>query len=489
MKKIFMLMAAAAAFSAIAAGNFTHDVKTEKKPWTHERFQDDDQDFNFIIIPDRTGGERAPGIWAGALQKANLFHPAFIISVGDMIEGIYRPADLKLENLQAQYRELVGITGKSEAPFFYLVGNHDISRDRAGFPDVNELSTQAWVENFGAQTYYSFVYKNVLFICFNQMEGRDKRTPQCGITETQCQWALNTIKLHPDVRWTMIFVHSPWVWNEGTFMKVEKALADRPYTVFSGDFHRYTKVRRHNRDYYMLATAGGTHPNGGGRTLRGPEYGEMDHIMYVTMTAKGPKIVNITLDGILPEDVATTANIKAKLLATFDIPAVKNEPKADTPAVIPAANLLVNSTFDDPAMKEWVSRKKARKIIHEVKNGKLLLSGDVNNKYRKNLTITQNVPVKLVPGKRYRLAADALSKVADPNGKEATVMIRAIGANGQSIRYYGFTIDLKKSAPQSCSYIYTPPANAVDHQIYIDWKNFADEDILELDNLVLVPVK
>ena len=36
--------------------------------------------------------------------------------------------------------------------------------------------------------------------------------------------------------------------------------------------------------------------------LLGKEYGEVDHIMWVTMTAEGPKIVNLVLDGILPHD-------------------------------------------------------------------------------------------------------------------------------------------------------------------------------------------
>ena len=44
--------------TAGAAELFTHDVKTEKKPWTHTNFQNRADEFSFIIIPDRTGGER-----------------------------------------------------------------------------------------------------------------------------------------------------------------------------------------------------------------------------------------------------------------------------------------------------------------------------------------------------------------------------------------------------------------------------------------------
>src|SRR5262249_39565293 len=49
----------------------------------------------------------------------------------------------------------------------------------------------------------------------------------------------------------------------------------------------------------MLATTGG------GSKLRGPEYGEFDHVVWVTMKKDGPVIANLLLDGILPEDLST----------------------------------------------------------------------------------------------------------------------------------------------------------------------------------------
>ena len=43
MKKSFFLILATAAVTAVCAGtNFSHDVKTEKKPWTHEKFLNND---------------------------------------------------------------------------------------------------------------------------------------------------------------------------------------------------------------------------------------------------------------------------------------------------------------------------------------------------------------------------------------------------------------------------------------------------------------
>ncbi len=44
---------------------------------------------------------------------------------------------------------------------------------------------------------------------------------------------------------------------------------------------------------------------GGGSRLRGPQFGEFDHVVWVTMTDQGPIIANLMLDGIWDEDVAT----------------------------------------------------------------------------------------------------------------------------------------------------------------------------------------
>jgi DNA repair exonuclease SbcCD nuclease subunit len=49
--------------------------------------------------------------------------------------------------------------------FFYLPGNHDISSNRKGFPRANDDSAMVWKEFAGKNTYYSFIYKDVLFIC------------------------------------------------------------------------------------------------------------------------------------------------------------------------------------------------------------------------------------------------------------------------------------------------------------------------------------
>jgi hypothetical protein len=77
-------------------------------------------------------------------------------------------------------------------------------------------------------------------------------------------------------------------------------------------------VKRHGRDYYVLGTAGGA--AGGGlagkdmdkrSVLFGRAYGELDHVMWITMTADGPVIANIDVTGVLNHDFVNQKNTKS----------------------------------------------------------------------------------------------------------------------------------------------------------------------------------
>ena len=292
-------------FVAVATSadrGFSHDLSGDgPKPWTHLNFQDDPDDFHFAIVPDRTGGDFR-GAFTNALAKVNLMRPAFVMTVGDLIPGLKPPKVIRPQQIA-----LTNKASKVIAPFFYVVGNHDIGRSRPSYPLNHEESLEVWKEFFGERTYYSFLYRGVLFIALDTMEGRDSRRPQVGITKEQYAWFKKTLDAHADARWTIIFMHQPSAWKSVDWEAFEKAeLLKRNYTVFAGDWHHYIYARRYGRDYYVLGVAGGCGSReGNSRELMGREYGEIDHITWVTMTKDGPVVANLTLDGILPGDWLT----------------------------------------------------------------------------------------------------------------------------------------------------------------------------------------
>ena len=78
--------------------------------------------------------------------------------------------------------------------------------------------------------------------------------------------------------------------DPGNFPKIEALLADHDYNVFSVHSHTYHYDQRNRRDFITSATSGAIN-------LSRP--GAMDHLVWITMTNKGPKIVNLLMNGIL----------------------------------------------------------------------------------------------------------------------------------------------------------------------------------------------
>jgi hypothetical protein len=257
-------------------------------PWTSLAVDPPDDQFQFAIVTDRTGGLR-PGVFSTAVDKLNLLRPQFVMSVGDLITGYTED----LPELNRQWDEFDALVDRLEMPFFYVPGNHDIT---------NAVMDKLWRERLGA-TYYHFVYQDVLFLCLNS-EDQYRGAGRGTISDEQYAYIEETLARHADVRWTLVFLHQP-LWDQDDPQRwpdVEQLLREREHTVYAGHVHRYERSTRNNGRYYTLATTGG------GSSLRGPKLGEFDHLTWVTMTNEGPIMANLALDGIYPEDVTTDAD-------------------------------------------------------------------------------------------------------------------------------------------------------------------------------------
>jgi len=207
-----------------------------------------------------------------------------------------------------------------EMPFFRTPGNHDIA---------NETAQQVWRERFGA-TYYYFVYKNVLFMVldsedppraapegmkeklneFNRLQTEDPEKAQEMLAEfmadssvvmglskpvefsdEQVSFVEHTLAQNPDVRWTFLFLHEPaWENPSQNFEAIRQLLKGRDHTVFAGHLHYYDYDEIDGYEYITMGPAGASFHQ------EGP--GNVDHIMWVTMTDNGPQMGNIALKGL-----------------------------------------------------------------------------------------------------------------------------------------------------------------------------------------------
>jgi hypothetical protein len=298
MKRVlFAALAVVLLIGAVAVSGTQNPIRSElqievesRNPWTNLKINNDDGTFHFVVVSDRTGGHRAR-IFSLAVQQINLLQPAFVVSVGDLIEGYTKDAG----KLAEQWKEFQGYTCKLQMPFFYVPGNHDVA---------NPAQTREWSERFGRR-YYHFIYRDVLFLAVasdDPAESDDKGKNQMGkLSPEQIEYFRGVLKENGGVRWTVVCVHKP-LWTQDNlasngWLDLEKLLDGRNYTVFAGHIHRYQKFVRQGMNYYQLATTGG------GSKLRGVPYGEFDHVAWVTMRKEGPVIANVMLDGILPEDL------------------------------------------------------------------------------------------------------------------------------------------------------------------------------------------
>lgn len=289
--RVFIGMTLVLSLNGWSEDPFTPDRDSELNPWTHLNFRNNPDNFQFVVVTDRNGGVRY-GVFDRIPEKINSMQPEFVMSVGDFIEGY--TDDEKVVALD--WEEFNAIVSKLEMPFFYVTGNHDVT---------NPMQVEKWKERYG-RTYYHFIYKNVLFLAIDSQD-----PPGANISVEQQDYFKKVIADHPEVRWTLLFLHQPmWLHPpEKGFPAIEEALQGRPYTVYAGHVHNYMKYQRHGRDYYTFATTGGS------SQLRGEDVGEFDHIVWVTFTDEGPRVANLMFDGIQPDDIRTESS--AGLIASI----------------------------------------------------------------------------------------------------------------------------------------------------------------------------
>jgi len=290
---------------------FAHDFSTGPVPWLGEKFDHAEGKFTFAIVTDLNGGER-PGIFEIAVEQLNLLRPELIVTVGDLVEGASSNAD----SIHAEYENFDNRARKAKAPLFHVGGNHDLT---------DPVMRQVWKDRYGAHYYY-FIYKDVLFLMLDTEDHTDARRQEIhearqaaiktldgpepekardmryfkmpervtgNIGKEQAAYFQKVIADHPDVKWTFLFMHKP-VWQregEGSLQPLEQALSARPYSVFNGHFHAYSHTAKNNADYMILGTTGGHQDE--------TNQNAFDHVTLVTMTAEGPAIANLRLDGIL----------------------------------------------------------------------------------------------------------------------------------------------------------------------------------------------
>jgi UDP-2,3-diacylglucosamine pyrophosphatase LpxH len=195
-------------------------------------------DFHFVILGDRTG-EAQPGIYEQLWKKAVQETPAFVITVGDTIQG------LDDKTADQEWRDAQRIFPKGIA-LYLTPGNHDI---------WSNFSEGLYRKYSGHPVHYSFDYEQVHFTILD-----NSRTDQFSATELA--FLESDLRAHQGQPVKFIFSHRPsWIIEillknpHSAFHQLAKKYGVQ--YVISGHIHQMIHANLEGIEYFSMPSAGG----------------------------------------------------------------------------------------------------------------------------------------------------------------------------------------------------------------------------------------
>jgi len=128
--------------------------------------------FRFAILGDRTG-EAQPGVFEQVWRETAAERPAFVVSVGDNIEGLDDSA------AEAQWQEWQRMVAPyRQYPLYLVPGNHDVWSER---------SEQLFRKFAARPPHYSFDYGPAHFTILDNSRSEDLPAAELAFLETDLQ--------------------------------------------------------------------------------------------------------------------------------------------------------------------------------------------------------------------------------------------------------------------------------------------------------------
>ena len=166
------------------------------RPDTYERAPAEEPDeFHFVVLGDAQFDQ--PALFNRVIDQTRQLRPAFVIQVGDMIEGYnsnLAEIDAEWQRFAAQVEPLAPIA------FIPVPGNHDTF----GAEKVPDAQLESLYESRWGPLYFAFDYKNALIVGLNT----DTQDGLNQITGAQWIWLEETLAAS-EARHKFLFMHRP----------------------------------------------------------------------------------------------------------------------------------------------------------------------------------------------------------------------------------------------------------------------------------------
>ncbi len=196
--------------------------------------------FSFVTLGDRTG-ETQPGVYERVWHAAAAEAPAFVVSVGDSIEGLN---DATAED---EWRRLEQIlTAYRQIPLFLAPGNHDIWSAR---------SLAAFEKHAAHAPHYGFDHGQVHVTVLDNSRSDDLSAGEIGFLQQD-------LEAHKDQPVKLVVFHRPSWLVDAMFQNPHFPLHQlaKKYGVrwvISGHLHQMLEAELEGVTYLSLASAGG----------------------------------------------------------------------------------------------------------------------------------------------------------------------------------------------------------------------------------------
>ncbi|NND53487.1 MAG: hypothetical protein HKN56_00765 [Gammaproteobacteria bacterium] len=239
-------------------------------------------EFHFVVLGDAQFHQ--PATFNRLIDQVRRLRPAFVIQVGDMIEGYNSDLDTveqEWDRFAKQIQPLEPIT------YYPVPGNHDVYGD-AKVPD--RALEQLYAEKFGP-LYFQFSYKNALFLGLNT----DSSEGANAISGAQFDWLKKTLRENRQPH-VFVFMHRP-----PNFLQNAEALhtlfkTHKVAHVFYGHHHHY-HFREQDGVKYSMTNAAANSVN------EHPDIGGFRHLLQVSVRGDEVNTAVIEADAIKPQDI------------------------------------------------------------------------------------------------------------------------------------------------------------------------------------------
>ena len=222
--------------------------------------------FQFVVLGDRTGDVQ-PGVYEQVWQEAAAENPAFVVSVGDSIEG---SNDAKAEAEWLQLEQI--LTRYRHYPLFLAPGNHDIWSPR---------SETLFRKHAAHPPHYSFDYLGAHVTVLDNSRSEQLPAGELHFLEKD-------LEAHHDQSVKFVVFHRPSWLIDAMFQNPRFALHQlaRKYGVryvIAGHLHQMLNVVLEGVTYLSMVSSGGH--------LRGTEqYQDGWFFGYALASVRGQKV-------------------------------------------------------------------------------------------------------------------------------------------------------------------------------------------------------